>query len=184
MRNLLLLPLLLTACVDNRPSLPTGTSYDDSPTGVDGGAAVLVWVDATGCQATLSPDLHYTTPEGLVLYLDSETGQAAAMLEDVHYLAGYEAFGCVGPLLIGAHVPPRVPFNVGDGLGWRVRGDGAASRLAAINSRPSHDGKCMDLGQAQQSRVFEAPAPTLPTLPETPFVGPLHLETRPWPPTR
>lgn len=182
MRNLLLPLLLLSACVDGRPSLPTGTTYDGSPTEPDAGApTVLVWVDAKGQQVTSSPDLHWTTPEGLVLYLDAETGQAAALLEDVHYLAGYESAGCAGPLLIGAHIQPRVPFGLGDGKGWRVRPDTAASRLANVVSRPSHDGGCMALGQAQQSLVFEAPEPSLATLPETPFTGPLHLEERPWP---
>lgn len=180
MRNLLLPLLLLSACVDNRPSLPTGTSYDGSPVEPDGGAAVLVWVDAKGRQVTTSPDLLWTTPEGLVLSLDAETGQAAATLADVHYLAGYEAPECTGPLLISAQIAPRVPFSVGDGKGWRVRADGAASRLANVVSRPTHDGKCMPV-DSQATRVFEAPEPSLATLPETPFAGPLHLETRPWP---
>lgn len=180
MRTLLLSLLLLSACVDNRPSLPTGTNYDGSPTESDGGPAVLVWVDATGQQVTSSADLRWTTPEGLVLTLDAETGQAAAQWEDVHYLAGYEQPACAGPLLIGAYIPPRVPFNVGDGRGWRVRQDSTASRLADVVSKPSHDGKCMDV-PARATRVFEAPEPSLATLPETPFVGPLHMETRPWP---
>lgn len=139
-----------------------------------------VWVDATGREVAAAGALWHVDEEGRVYPLDMETGQPADTYANLAMASGYERPDCEGPLLVGHPVPPRVPFSLGDGLGYRVRVDAEGSGPAAFRSRRLPSGECQEYQVPQERDVtFPAPAPSLPGLPTLPFLGPLHVERRP-----
>lgn len=139
-----------------------------------------VWVDATGREVAAAGALWHVDEAGRVYYLDPETGQPADTYGNLGMASGYERPDCEGPLLVGHPVPPRVPFALGDGLGYRVRADDERGAPASFRSRRLPSGACQEY-QVPQDRgmAFEAPPPTLPGLPTLPYLGPLHMERRP-----
>lgn len=139
-----------------------------------------VWVDATGREVAPAGALWHVDEEGRVFPLDVETGQPADTYGNLAMASGYERADCQGPLLVGQPVPPRVPFSLGDGLGYRVRQDTDRGAPATFRSRRLPSGECQEYAVPQQRPMaFEAPPPSLPGLPTLPYLGPLHVERRP-----
>lgn len=139
-----------------------------------------VWVDATGREVAPAGALWHVDWEGRVYYLSPETGQPLDLYDNLAAHAGYERADCEGPLLVGHLVPPRMPFSLGDGRGYRVRPDDARTAPASFQSRLLPSGEC-EVYAIPQDRpaAFEAPPPSLPGLPTLPYLGPLHVERRP-----
>ena len=155
---------------------PVGPQGPAGPPG--GGGARLVTVDVDGREAGV--DGYHVADSGLVLILDYETGQAASHYKDLSWNSGYAEPDCAGPLLLAYPLQPRMPFALGDGLGWRVRGDAAASRSVAFKSRKLKAGDCENFATPveQNYPAFEVPPPSMSSLPVLPFRGPLHIEKR------
>lgn len=139
-----------------------------------------VWVDATGREVASAGALWHVDGEGRVYYLDPETAQPLDLYSNLAMHAGYERADCEGQLLVGHRVPPRVPFSLGDGLGYRVRPDGSQGVPASFQSRRLTDGTCEEFSIPQdRDFAFPAPPPTMPGLPTLPYLAPLHVERRP-----
>lgn len=139
-----------------------------------------VWVDAMGREVASAGALWHVDEAGRVFPIDVETGQPADSYGNLAMLSGYERPDCEGSLMVGQSVPPRVPFSLGDGMGYRVREDDAPSSPAAFRSRRLPSGVCQEYLVPQLHPVaFEAPPPSLPGVPVLPYLGPLHVERRP-----
>lgn len=139
-----------------------------------------VWVDSTGREVASAGALWHVDEEGRVFYLDPETAQPLDLYNNLAMHAGFERSDCAGPLLVGQRIPPRVPFSLGDGLGYRVRPDSGQGAPAAFRSRRLPSGECQEILIPQERDfTFPAPPPAMPGLPALPYLGPLHVERRP-----
>jgi hypothetical protein len=139
-----------------------------------------VWVDSLGREVASAGALWHVDGEGRVYYLDPETAQPLDVYNNLAMHAGYERPDCEGPLLVAHRVPPRVPFSLGDGKGYRVRPDDSQGAPAVFRSRELPSGECQEILIPQERDfAFLATPPVMPGLPTLSYLGPLHVERRP-----
>lgn len=110
----------------------------------------------------------------------ADTGQPSRNFDNLAAYTGYEATGCAGSLLIAYPMQPRMPFSLGEGKGYRVRGDRDFGRAVTFRSVRQSDGACVDVKEPRPAGfpAFEVSEPSLEALPTLPFKGPLHVERR------
>lgn len=166
---------------------PAGADGADGADGIDGDDSPLGphWVDAAGAIATLTAEAVHVDDEGLVWYLDTETGAAygygagplAAKAPNV-YASGA---ACAGTLYVSDAPSPRVPFHLAGGdSAWFVRPDDLALSTATSTAYQSYGipGACYSNSPGIYSLIpvseFERRGTLAP--PNLGLLGPLHLE--------
>lgn len=161
------------------PPGPAGPQGVPGPAGTSGASDGLVVVDADGTVTSISQLGYFTDASGLTWTVDFSTGAVHVTYANFQNYAGYESADCSGQMLMGYPMYPRWPFALGDGLGWRVRGDRDVASPATFRSR-MQDGACASLPVPTPSYypAFVVRPPSIQNTPTLPFRPPFHYEKR------
>lgn len=158
---------------------PTGATGPAGAPGAGSGPR-LVYVDADGREVLTDLVPYTVATDGTVWVINTERGQPdVTSYQDISVWTGYKSVDCTGPLLLGYPIQPRLPYALGDGAGWRVRGDRDFGEIVTFGSRQA--GSACEVFNPPRVSAFPAFV-VRPSTGVTPPIldvrGPLHVELR------
>ncbi len=149
------------------PAGPAGADGAPGERGPPGPA--LLWFDSTGLRIGPDPVL---LNQGVRWPLDFET----AAIELSTHTKGFASADCSGPAMVIAPPLPRTAFMVEGDPAPKVRGDGAQAPMTPLGSVATAAGGCNPTSITQRAVRADTLMPL--TMPQSTFVGPLHIEVR------